>query len=120
VSLRHAEDRQRSVPEQLVDAPFILEQGVHHRFEHVVDELGRVFGVHRPDHLQGAAHVREEDRDQTVLALIRSPELTAEGGGKRLLEGGEFRREAERVQGHQGGRGRDTLIATHRARIRPG
>jgi len=76
---RRAEERHDPVAHHLVDGPLVVVHGLHHTFEHGIEELPGFLGVAVGQQLHRSLEVGEEDRDLFALAF--------EGalGGENLL-----------------------------------
>jgi len=69
VGERRAEQRHDPVPHDLVHRALVAVDGLHHAFEHWVEELARFFWIAIGQQLHGALEVGEEDGDLLALAF---------------------------------------------------
>jgi len=69
VGHRSAEERHNAVAHHLVHGALVPVDGLHHAFEHRVEDLPRLFGVAIGEQLHRALEVGEEHRDLLALAL---------------------------------------------------
>ena len=66
---RRAEQRHDAVAHHLVDGALVAMDGLHHPFEHRVEELARLLGIAVGEQLHRALEVGEEHRDLLALAF---------------------------------------------------
>ncbi len=69
VGQRRAEERHDPVAHHLVHRALVAVDGLHHPFEHRIEDLTRLLGVTVGEQLHRALEVREEDRHLLALAL---------------------------------------------------
>ena len=69
VGERRAEQRHDAVTHHLIDGALVAVDGLHHPFEHRIENPSSLFGIPVGEQLHGALEVREEDRDLLALAL---------------------------------------------------
>ena len=79
VGERRAEQRHDAVAHHLVHGALVAVDGLHHAFEHRIEERARLLGIAVGEQLHRALEVGEEDRDLLALAFERAP------GGEDLL-----------------------------------
>ena len=94
VGERRAEQRHDPVAHDLVDGALVAVDGLHHPFEHGVEELARLLGIAVGEQLHRALEVGEEHRDLLALALegaLRGEDPLGEVLGRVRLWGGEPR-----------------------------
>ena len=72
VGQRSAEERHDPVSHDLVDGALVEVDGLHHAFEHRVDELARFFGITIGQELQRSLEVGEEHGHSFALAFERA------------------------------------------------
>ena len=65
------EERHDPVAHDLVHGALVAVDGLHHAFEHRVEELARLLGIAVGEQLHGALQIGEEDGDLLALALER-------------------------------------------------
>ena len=71
VGERRAEQRHDAVAHHLVDRALVAMDGLHHPFEHRVEDAPRLFGIAVGEQLHGALEVGEEHGDLLALAFER-------------------------------------------------
>ena len=94
VGHRRAEQRHDPVAHDLVDGALVAVDGLHHPFEHGIEELPRLLGIAVGEQLHRALQVGEEHGDLLALALergLRGEDLLGEVLRGVGLRGGEPR-----------------------------
>jgi hypothetical protein len=71
VGERGAEQRHDPVAHHLVDCPLVAVDGLHHAFEHGIENLPRLFGISIGKQLHRALEIGEEDGDLFAFSLER-------------------------------------------------
>src|SRR5215471_17690924 len=67
--IRSAAEGHDPVAHHLVDGPLVVMHGLHHAFEHGIEELPGLFGVAVGQQLHRSLEIGEEHRDLFALAL---------------------------------------------------
>ena len=115
---RRAEQRHNPVAHYLVDCALVPVDGLHHPFEHRIENLARLLGIAVGEQLHGALQVCKEHRDLLALAFegaLGREDLLGEVLGSVGLGGSEPRRGAG---GADGGRALEAELSPS-GKLRP-
>ena len=69
VGERRAEERHDPIAHHLIDRPLVAVDGLHHPFEHRIEDLPRLLGIAVGEELHGALQVGKQHGDLLALAL---------------------------------------------------
>jgi hypothetical protein len=72
MSQGRTKERHNAIAHDLVHRPFIAMHGVHHAFQHRIEELASLFRVALSQQFHGAFEVRKQHRDLLALAFQRT------------------------------------------------